>query len=84
MAGNQYDLITKFKVDMGNFKSEMGNAQKTIGGTETGLKKLAGAAAVAFSATAIVGFAKSAIETTARLQAMAASLPLAMRSAKPW
>ena len=70
MAGNQYDLITKFKVDMGNFKSEMGNAQKTIGGTESGLKKLAGAAAVAFSATAIVGFAKSAIETTARLQAM--------------
>lgn len=70
MAGNQYDLITKFKVDMGNFKSEMGNAQKTIGGTESGLKKLAGAAAVAFSATAVVGFAKTAIETTARLQAM--------------
>ena len=70
MASNQYDLITKFKVDMGNFKSEMGEAQKTIGSTESGLKKLAGAAAVAFSATAVVGFAKSAIETTARLQAM--------------
>lgn len=70
MASNQYDLITKFKVDMGNFKSDMGKAQKTIGGTETGLRKLAGAAAVAFSATAVVGFAKSAIETTARLQAM--------------
>lgn len=70
MASNQYDLITKFKVDMGNFKSEMGNAQKTLGSTASGLKKLAGAAAVAFSTAAVVGFAKSAIETTARLQAM--------------
>lgn len=70
MASNQYDLITKFKVDMGNFKSEMGNAQKSIGSTESVLKKLAGAAAVAFSAKAVVDFAKNAIETTARLQAM--------------
>ena len=70
MASKSYDLITKFKVDMGNFKSEMGNAEKTIGSTASGLGKLAGAAAVAFSATALVGFAKTAIETTAKLRAM--------------
>lgn len=69
-SGKNYDLVTKFKVDMGNFKQQMGSAQSTVGDTESKLKKLAGAAAVAFSATAIVGFAKSAIETTARLQAM--------------
>lgn len=62
--------ISDLKKGMANVQSQMKDTAKSTSGITSGLKGIAGAAIAAFSVTAIIGFGKQMLETTADIQAM--------------